>query len=74
MLRALIREPRRTWTRAALARAAGAHEKGGVSKHVRVLLELGLLEPRPNGVGLNQRSRLARPVRQLLDALDSLDL
>jgi len=74
LLAAITHEPTRTWSRAALARACGVHEKGGVGRHVEMLVRLGMLESGPEGVRLNRASALARPVQELVETLERLDL
>ena len=74
LLAAITHEPTRTWSRASLARACGVHEKGGVRRHVEMLVRLGVLESEPDGVRLNRASDLARPVQELVDALERLEL
>ena len=73
LLTTLVRNQRRVWSRAALARAAGAHPKGGVTRDVKSLLALGVLEEVPGGVVIDRRSRLIRPLTRLIDALDELN-
>jgi hypothetical protein len=73
LLRALLDQPDRQWSKQALAIAAGVHPKGGVDGHVHALRQLGLLRPRRGGRwAFVPDSALVEPLRRLLDALDGV--
>jgi hypothetical protein len=68
----LASEPDQIWQLAHLARAAGLHPKGSVDVHVAALRQLGLVTGNGDGFVLVPTSPLARPLKTLLDELDSL--
>lgn len=71
LLRALLDEPDRQWSKQALAEAAGVHPKGGVDGHVLALRQLGLLRAhRGRRWMVVMDSELLEPLVRLLDALE----
>lgn len=61
------------WSKAALAHAAGLHEKHTVFRHLEILALAGLLEEEGSSYRLNEDSGLIGPLRDFTAALDLLD-
>jgi hypothetical protein len=70
LLRALLAEPSRAWTKSDLARAARVGVYGGVDKHVAALVQLGLLHHVHGVWRLSAEHELVKPLRALLEILD----
>jgi hypothetical protein len=73
-LEALLRDdPKRAWTKADLARAAGVSPKGGIDEHLAGFERIGLVVPRDRGYGLADPPPAFMPsLRQLLAQLAPL--
>ena len=70
LLRAILAEPARSWTRTELARVAGQHPKARMDLHVAPLLRAGVLEKDGGGAyRLREESPFVEPLKALLETL-----